>query len=55
METDEPQLPHQLERPKRYKVRSPEETFYSTPKDYYHQHYYEAIDLIMTCINSLFN
>ena len=34
---------------------SSEGSFYSTPKDYYCQHYFEAIDLIITCINSRLN
>ena len=55
MEVDEPKLPRQHKRPKRYEVGSSEGSFHSTPKDYYRQHYFEAIDLIITCINSRFN
>ena len=49
MEVDEPQLPRQHKQPKRYEVGSSEGSFHSTLKDYYRQHYFEAIDLIITC------
>ena len=50
MEVDEPQLPRQHKRPKRYELGSFEGSFHSTPKDYDHQHYFEAIDVIITLL-----
>ena len=52
MEVDEPQLPRQHKQPKRYEVGSSKGSFHSTPKDYHRQHYFEAIEIIITCINS---
>ena len=55
IEVGEPQLPHQHKRPRRYEEGSSVGSFHSTPKDYYCHHYFEAVDLIITCINDLFD
>jgi len=52
---NEPQLPRQRKRPRRYEEGTSSGDFHETPKDYYRQYYFEAIDLIVNCIQERFD
>ena len=54
-DVSEPQLPRQRKRPRRYEEGSSSGDFHETPKNYYKQHYFEAIDLLINCIQERFN
>ena len=53
-DVDEPKLPRQRKRPKRYEEGAPAE-FDSSAKDMYRRVYFEALDLIMQAIKDRFN
>ena len=55
LEVDEPQLPHRCKRPSRYEEGTSAGDFPSDPKDLFRQQYFEAIDLIIVCINDHFD
>ena len=44
-EVNEARLPRQRKRPRRYEEGTSTGDFHETPKQYYKQHYFEAIDL----------
>ena len=48
-------LPRQQKRPRRYQEGTSSGNVHETPKHYYQQHYFEAIDLIFNCIQDRFN
>ena len=48
-------LPRQHKRPKRYDDGLSSGTFHDSPKSYYRQLYYEAIDNIVSCLNDRFD
>ena len=48
-------MPRQRKRPRRYEEGSSSGDFHETPKNYYKQHYFEAIDLLINCIQERFN
>ena len=50
-----PQLPRQRKQPKRYDDGLSAGDFHQNPKDYYRQYYFEAIDLIINCIQDRFD
>ena len=47
----EPQLPCRTKRPRRYDGGLAESEFHDDPKTYFRQHYFEALDLAVNCIN----
>ena len=47
----EAQLPRQRKRPRRYEEGASSRDFLETPKQFYKQQYFEAIDLIVNCIH----
>ena len=51
---EDPKLPRNRKRPVRYEDGNAEAEFHSTPKDYYRQIYYEALDLIVQSIKDRF-
>ena len=51
----EPQLPRRRKAPKRYEIGSSAGDFHENPKDYYGQVYYQALDLIVNCIEDRFD
>ena len=55
LDVEEPQLPRRRRIPKRFDDGTSAGDFHSTPKEYYRQHYYEAIDTITTCITDRFD
>ena len=55
LDVEEPQLPRCRKVPKRIDDDTSAGDFHSTPKEYYHQHYYQAIDMIVTCITDRFD
>ena len=55
LEVDEPQLPRHRKRPSWYEEGTSAGDFPSNPKDLFHQQYFEAIDLIIACINDHFD
>ena len=54
-EVNEARLPRQRKRPKRYEEGTSSGDFHETPKQYYQQYYFEAIDLIVNCIQDRFD
>ena len=47
---NEPQLPRQRKRPRRFEEGTSQGSFHQTPKDYYRQYYFEAtVDAKITC------
>ena len=52
---DEPHLPRIHKRPRRFDDGSSEGDHHDNPKSLYRQYYYEAIDLIISCIEDRFN
>jgi hypothetical protein len=50
-----PKLPRQRKRPSRYERGEADSEFHDNPKAYFRQHYYEAIDLIVNCIQDRFH
>ena len=55
MDVSGPQLPRQRKLPRRYDDGSFRGDFHRTPKEYYKQYYFEAIDLIINCIQDRFD
>uniref|UniRef100_A0A1X7V731 HAT C-terminal dimerisation domain-containing protein n=1 Tax=Amphimedon queenslandica TaxID=400682 RepID=A0A1X7V731_AMPQE len=51
----EPKLPHQHKQPARYEDGLSSGDFPTTPKIYFRQLYYEALDLIINCIDKCLN
>ena len=54
-EVHDARLPRQWKRPRRYEEGTSSGNVHETPKQYYQQHYFEAIDLILNCIQDQFN
>ncbi len=54
-EISEPELPRQRKRPRRYEEGSLDEHAHESPKYYFKQHYFEALDLIINCILNRFD
>lgn len=54
-EVNDPRLPRQRKRPRRYEEGTSDGDFHETPKQYFRQHYFEAIDLIVNCIQDRFD
>ena len=52
MDVSDSALPRRRNMPKRFKIGEAPLEFHSTPKEYYHQIYYEAIDLIACAVQS---
>ncbi len=52
---NEPTLPRKRRMPKRFEVGNSQGEFHSTAEDHYRQIYYEALDLIISCIENRFN
>ena len=52
---NEPQLPRQRNRPIRFEEGTSQGSFHQTPKDYYRQYYFEAIDVFVNCIQDRFD
>ena len=52
---NDPQLPRCRKRTRRYDDGHSEGDFHSTPKAYFRQSYYEAIDLVVGCIENRFD
>ena len=50
----EPILPRQRKAPKKYESRTAEAHAHQSPKDMYSKHYFEAIDLAVSCIHNRF-
>ncbi len=50
----QPQLPRRRKVPRRYDSGSAEGEFHDNPKAYFRQHYFEAIDLAVNCIQDRF-
>ena len=50
-----PELPRQRKRPRRYEEGSHYVDFHESPKEYFKQHYFEAVDLITNCILNRFD
>ena len=55
LDVNEPQLPHRRKVPRRYDDGLSEGDYHDSPKSLYRQKYYEAIDLIVACIEDRFN
>ena len=51
----EPQLPRPRKRPRRFEVGEAEAEFSETVEDHYRKIYFEALDLIIACVNDRFN
>ena len=54
-DVNDPVLPRKRKVPQRYDDGSAPPEFHSTPKDFYRQTYYEALDLIVQSISDRFN
>lgn len=54
-DVSEPQLPRKRKKPRRFEEGVSAGEFHETPKQYYRQHYFEAIDLIVNCTQDRFN
>ena len=52
---NEPQLPRQRKRPRRFEEGTSQESFHQTPKYYYRQYYFEAINVLVNCIQDCFD
>ncbi len=50
----EPQLPRQCKRPQKLEDGLADAEFHDNKKAYFRQHYFEAINLIVTCIKDRF-
>ena len=50
-----PELPRQRKRPMRYEEGSYDGDFLESSKEYFRQHYFEAVDPIMNCILNQFD
>ena len=55
LEVEEAQLPRKHKRPKRYDDGLAKGDFHDDPKLYFRQHYFEAFDLAINCIQGRFN
>ncbi len=55
LDVGEPQLPRRRRVPRRYDEGTSEGDYHSDPKAHYRQIYYEAIDLIVNCIENRFD
>ena len=55
LDVEEPRLPRRQKVPRRIDDSTSAGDFHSTPKEYYRQHYYEAIDMIVTYITDRFD
>ena len=55
LDVDDPLLPHQRKRPRRYESGTSEGSFPQTVQDLYRITYYEALDLIISSIKSRFD
>ncbi len=55
LDVGEPQLPRRRRVPWRYDEGTSEGDYHSDPKAHYRQIYYEAIDLIVNCIENRFD
>ena len=55
IDVDEPQLPRRRKAPKRYEDGSTSGDFHGTPKAFYRQLYYEAIDSIVNTLENRFH
>ena len=51
----EPSLPRRRKAPQRFEVGSSEPEHPSSPEEYYRQMYYEALDLVINCIQRRFD
>ena len=54
LEVEDAQVPRKRRLPKRYDDGLAEAEFHNDPKSYYRQHYFEAIDLAINCIQGRF-
>ena len=54
-EVHDARLPRQQKRPRRYEEGHSSGNVHETPKQYCQQQYFEAIDLILNCIQDQFN
>ena len=52
---NEPHLPRQRKRPRRFEEGTSQGFYHDTPKDYYRQYYFEAIDVLVNCIQERFD
>ena len=55
VDVDEPRLPRHRKQPRRYDDGLSTGDFHQTPKAHYRQYYFEAIDLIVNCIQDQFD
>ena len=52
---NEPVLPRKRKAPARFEVGSSAGHYLDTPKEHYHQQYFECLDLVVNCVRSRFN
>ena len=55
LEISEPRLPRRRKLPRRLDDGLSDAEFHATPKSYYRQQYFEALDLIVSCIDDRFD
>lgn len=55
LDIEEPDLPRMRKPPRRYEIGSGEGDFHRSPKDYFKEHYDEALDLIVNLIQQRFH
>ncbi len=55
LNVDKPTLPRRRKAPKRYDDSLSTGDFHTTPKSFYKQQYYEALDLMINCVESRFD
>ena len=55
LDVGKPQLPRRHKVPKKIDDGTSTGDFHSSPKEYYRQHYFQAVDMIVTCITDRFN
>ena len=55
MDINEPRFPRQRKQPRRYDDGLSSGDFHGSPKTHFRQHFYEAIDLIVSCIEERFD
>ena len=55
LDVGEPHLPRRHKLPRRIDEGTSTGDFHSTPKEYYRQHYYQAVDTIIMCITDRFD
>lgn len=55
LDVGKPQLPRRHKVPKRIDDGTSTGDFHSSPKEYYRQHYFQAVDMIVICITDRFN